>query len=330
MIGSHLVAEMVRAGYTDIVLPVRNTNRISNIERTFRRYGMDMPDGILTVVETGLTDADALAEVLRGVDTVFDCAAAIMTGDLTADQLIENNTAISRAIAGASVAAGVRRIVHTSSIIVLAADEGRPITEENTLHGDTHGAPYARSKYLSEMEMRRAGEYGVGLTVLYPAVVLGEGDWSLKGSSALVPVMASGQPFYTDGVMAYVDVCDVARAYIAVDSCPEAVGHGFIVAGANLSYRELFTFGAEAAGRRRPSIGIGRCALTFGYGVIKTLTALRIIKDMSIRKSYLDSLITGHRYSGEKLKKTCGFSYTPIKETIGRVVGAYLSEKQGR
>lgn len=331
MIGSHLVAELVRAGYSDIILPVRDKARVENIRRTFRRLGVAWNDKAVTVAETSLTDPDALAEVFSGVDTVFNCAAVIMTGKLTARQLIDNNTAVARGVAGAAVKAGVRRVIHTSSIVVLAPHEkqGIPITEENPPHDNPEGAPYARSKYLSELEIRRVEGHGIGLTLLYPAVVLGEGDWSVNGSSALVPLMSAGQPLYTDGVMAYADVRDVARAYIAVDRCPEAVGQGFIVAGANLSYRELFTLGAQAAGRPKPAIRIGRRTLMFGYGIVKAVTALGLMKDKNIKKSNLVSLLVGNRYDGSKITRVCGFSYTPPEKTVERVVGAYLSETKG-
>lgn len=332
MIGSHLVAELVRAGYSDIVLPVRNHGRIENIRRTFERLGVEWNDNALTVVEADLADANAMTVIFRGVDTVFNCAAVIMTGDLTAQQLIDNNVAVSRGVAQAAVRAGVRKVIHTSSIVVLAAEgrAGEPINEDCPVHGDAHGSPYARSKYLSEMEMRRAEEAGLGLTVLYPAVVLGEGDWSLKGSSALIPIMASGQPFYVNGVMAYADVRDVARAYLAVDASPEAAGHGFIVGGANLSYRELFDMGAAAAGKRKPSVGVGRRTLMFGYGIIKALTSMRQMKDMSIRKSNIESVVVGNRYDGTKITRVCAFEYTPIAESVDRIVKAYRAEKSGR
>lgn len=329
MIGSHLVAELVRAGYSDIVLPVRNRGRIENIRRTFERLGVGWDDSVLTVVETDITDGSRLSGVMQGIDTVFNCAGIIMTGEVTEQQLIDNNVAVTRGIVEAAVKAGVRRIVHTSSIVVLAPNEqaGEPITEGNKAHGDAHGSAYARSKFLADCEIRRVGEAGIGLTILYPAVVLGEGDWSMNGSSALIPVIASGQPFYAAGVMAYADVRDVARAYIAVDACPDTVGQDFIVSGANLTYRDLINLGAEAAGKHSPFIKVGKPLALAIYGFIRFATALRLMKDRSITRRNLDSVLYGNRYSGEKLSKVCGFEYTPAEETVGRIVKAYLKEK---
>lgn len=328
MIGSHLVAEMVRAGYTGIILPVRSRGRIDNMRRTFRRVGVEWPDeGVVTIVETELTDPATLTEVFRGVDSVFNCAATIMTGDMTGQQLIDNNVAVARSVAEASVAAGVQRIIHISSIIVLEpGGNGVPITEGNRAHGD-HGSAYARSKFLADCEMRRAADVGISLTLLYPAVVLGEGDWSANGSSAMIPMIASGQPFYTNGVMAYVDARDVARACIAVEQSPDTHGENFIVAGENLTLHKLINLGAEAAGRRKPFIRVGTPLALFIYGLIRLATALHLMKDRSITRSNIDSVLKGNRYSGEKLTKMCGFRYTPLQETVDRVVNAYLKER---
>lgn len=333
MIGSHLVAELVRTGHTGIVLPVRDTARVENIRRTFRMLGVGWNESAVTVVEASLTDSDSLAGIFRGVDTVFNCAGVIMTGDLTEQQLIDNNVSVSRGVAEAAVKAGVRRLIHTSSIVVLAPNshEGNPIDETCAPHGDAHGSAYgsayARGKYLADLEMRHIAGHATDLTILYPAVVLGEGDWSMNGSSALIPVIASGLPFYAGGVMAYVDVRDVARAYIAVAECPDARGRNFIVSGANLTYRELIDLGAGAAGRRKPFIKVGVPLALAIYGLIRLATALRLMKDRSVTRRNLDSVLYGNRYSGEKLTEVCGFRYTPANETVDRVVKAYLNER---
>lgn len=331
MIGSHLVAELVRAGYTDILLPVRNAKRGSNIGKTFEGLGMAWPAKGVEMAQVELTDTGALTELFRGVDTVFHCAAVIMTGDLTERQLIDNNVAVARSVADASLAAGVKKIVHTSSIVVLSPEgHGHCVTEENEPHADSSSSAYGQSKYYSDLEMKRAQEQGMDVTILYPAVVIGEGDWSLNGSSAMIPIISTGLPVYADGVMAYVDVRDVARSYVAVDSCPQAAGERFIVSGANLSYRELITYGAVSSGRRKPFIRAGKGLVYTAYGIIRALTAMNIMKDRSIKRQNLGSVLWGNSYSGHKIEKVCNFEYTPIEDTIDRVVKSYLREKKNK
>lgn len=51
MLGSHLVAELLRAGYTDITLPVRDAARIAVTEAALRRLGVHAPEGALKIIE---------------------------------------------------------------------------------------------------------------------------------------------------------------------------------------------------------------------------------------------------------------------------------------
>lgn len=329
MIGSHLAAELVRAGYDDIALPVRNRGRFENLHRTFACLGMEIPENTFTLTELQFTDTEALAAAFREVDTVFHCAAVIMTGELDEQGLVENNVAVARSVADAAIAAGVRRIIHTSSIVVLRPEgNGQTITEENMPHVSDESSPYQRSKYYSDLEMERVRATGIELITLYPAVVIGEGDWSLNGSSAMVPIIAGGLPVYVDGVMAYADVRDVARAYVTVANNPAAAGERFIISGANLSYRDLLTLGARAVGRPKPFIRVGKGLVYTAYGVIRGLTALRLMKNRSIKKSNLNSVLYGNSYSGDKITRMCGFTYTPMEQTVNRVVKKYLADKK--
>lgn len=330
MIGGNLVAELAKAGYGDIVLIVRNKGRLGNVERSFGFHGLSMGDFPVRAVETELTDTDTLTKVLEGVDTVFNCAAVIMTGHLSAEQLIDNNVAVARSVVDASIRAGVKKIIHTSSIAVLDTSGGRtrPVNEECVSEVTAADSAYSQSKYNSDLEIARAAGAGLETVRVLPSVVIGEGDWSLNGSSAMIPVISRGLPVYADGMMGYVDVRDVARAMVALDNIPDAAGRSFVLSGCNLSYRELITIGAVAAGKRKPFIRAGKGTVMFAYGMIKALSALRLMKDRGLKRSNLDSVLYGNLYDGSGIEKFCNFAYSPIGDTIGRTVKNYLSEKK--
>lgn len=332
LVGSNLVAEMVKSGRYEVVIVVRSRKRVSNVERTLGFHGLTLYGAPVEVIESELTDTASLAEAFSGVETVFNCAGAIMTGEMTAGELIDNNVALTRSVVTASLQAGVKKIIHTSSITVLdpPGDHITPITEKDTAEATDTDSGYTQSKYKADLEISRGAKEGLQTVTVMPAVVLGEGDWSLNGSSALIPLISRGLPVYADGVMAYVDVRDVGRAMIALDDCPGVTGESFILAGGNLSYRELITLGAAAAGKRRPFIRIGKGLLLTAYGMVKALTALRLMKERGLERKNLDSVLYGNRYDGSKIEKVCNFTYTPPKKTVARVVGNYMAEKNGK
>lgn len=330
LVGSNLVAEMVKAGYTDIVVAVRDRGRVGGLERTFGLHGLTLASSSVDIVESDFTDAESLRRAFSGADTVFNCAGAIMQGEMTARQLIDNNVSVTRAVVEAALGAGVKKIIHTSSITVLQppGDHTTPITEEDTTPATADDSAYTQSKYYADLEIGEGGKRGLRTVTVMPAVVLGEGDWSLNGSSALIPVISRGLPVYADGVMAYVDVRDVGRAMISLDGCPAADWETFILSGGNLSYGELITSGARAAGKRKPWLRIGRGLLLTGYGIVKALVWLRLMKDRGLERRNLDSVLYGNRYDGSKIEKFCNFTYTPLDAAVERIVRNYLSEKR--
>jgi nucleoside-diphosphate-sugar epimerase len=109
------------------------------------------------IVRGSLADRDALARLVDGTDTVIHCAGAISAPDRSA--YASANIDGTRNLAAAAAAAGVRRVVHLSSI---AARE--PALTD-----------YAWSK--AESETALAGELPAsGFVVLRPPAVYGPGD----------------------------------------------------------------------------------------------------------------------------------------------------------
>lgn len=330
MLGSHLVVEMVRAGYTDITLVVRNARKLSVLDTAFCRLGVDRPEGVVKVVEANLQDEHSLTQQAGGMDTVFNCAARIMSGDMTTAELIDNNVSITRAVTEWCLKSGAHKLIHVSSISALGepATPDTPINEECVPESIEHYAAYGKSKYYSEQEVWRGEREGLQVVVLAPGVILGEGEKGCNNSASLPPAISCGQPFYTNGLMSYVDVRDVARAMVFLDSKPEAVGHKFILSAGDMSYKELMTLGAHTAKRPRPLIPIGKGAVSVAYGAMRFATALGLMKDNGVTKENLSSVLRKVRYDGSKIERMFGFRYTPLPETIERVVAACSDKKQ--
>jgi len=183
-------AELLRAGYTDITLPVRDAARIAVTEAALRRLGVHAPEGALKIIETPLTDPVRLDEKVRDIDTVFNCAARIMSGDMTTEQLIANNVAIARSVTNWCLTTGVRKLIHVSSISALGnpTGPGLPVTEECDPESVTDYAAYGQSKYYSEQEVRRGAAAGLPTVIVSPGVILGEGDTTGNNRAALIPV----------------------------------------------------------------------------------------------------------------------------------------------
>lgn len=329
LVGSHLVAELLRQGYRDITLPVRNPQRLANLYKTLEREGVARTDANFKIVETELNNPVTLKACFCGIDTVFNCAAAVSLGAMDEHLLIDGNIEIAKHVVNAALECGVGRLVHVSSIAALGpAPEGKKYIDESTCVESLAGmSAYSTGKFLSENEIWRGSEIGLKATVVNPAVILGAGDWR-SGSTALAPLMTLGIPFYTEGVTAMVDVRDVARAMIALANSDAAIGERYILSGGDISYREFLTLAALAAGRKPPRIKAGRFALGAAWRAAWLWGRLTGSKPLLNKE--LSRIVTNKTYhSTEKIKNTVNFEFTPLADTIDRIVKQYLTEKNG-
>lgn len=330
MVGSHLVAELIRRGYNDITLTVRDASRIGRMTATLDREGIDHTHTRFNVVEVELTNPVELKEAFDGIDTVFNCAAAVSLGALDDNTLIEGNMQMARHVVNACMGAGVGKLIHVSSVAAIGdPPEEVKYVDETMVHESLADLPsYNAGKLLAENEVMRGAAAGLKTVIVNPTVIIGAGDWR-SGSTAMIPAMTSGTPFYTEGSTGVTDVEDVVRVMILLADCPQAVGERFIICGANITYRELVTIMAREAGKKPPRLKIGKCMLGFAWRMASLLGALTGTK-MLFTREVAQALNKKTYYSAEKLKNLINFEFTPVEETVHRVVGQYLAERNGK
>jgi nucleoside-diphosphate-sugar epimerase len=111
------------------------------------------PDDRITYVRTDLRDADAVGRVLAEhgpFDAVFHCAALMGHEKPDPKELWDSNVAGTAHIADACIAAGVPKLVYTSSICVFGKGYDAPVAENEATCPVCH---YGRSKLAGETEL---------------------------------------------------------------------------------------------------------------------------------------------------------------------------------
>ena len=126
-----------------------------------------------------IRDAAALAEACEGVDTVFHTAAMIETLTYTpkpfADLVRSVNIEGTRAVLQAARDAGVRRLVHTSSIITASGDEHKGVGEAMPYSNAVD--LYSSTKVASEQLVLAAnGESNLFTCAIRPGGIYGPGE----------------------------------------------------------------------------------------------------------------------------------------------------------
>lgn len=161
--------------------------------------GVDVTGGTADHVRVGsTTDPRPWAHLLDGVDTVVH-TAAIVSNVVPLARMREVNVEGTRRVLAAATAAGVRRFVHLSSVVVHGYDLPAWVDESRPMR--PNGDAYVDTKVASERLVLAAGGAGdLEVVVLRPGDVYGPGSrpWVvlpltyLRAGQAVLPARGRG------------------------------------------------------------------------------------------------------------------------------------------
>ncbi|MCC8019071.1 MAG: NAD-dependent epimerase/dehydratase family protein [Rikenellaceae bacterium] len=325
MLGSYLVGELLTAGYTDITLLVRSLGSLDKIRYIWDAEGYPYDPGTLDIAGFHPADENAVTEVCRGADTVINCAAMVAIGGTGREDMIATNVGIARTVSRAALRAGCRLLVHISSVAALRpSPEGR-IDSRSEPGYEPNASPYAESKYLSELEIKKSAREGLQTITLNPVTILGHGG-TKSGSTAIIPAIARGLPVYTHGITGWVDARDAGRAIALLPACREAVGRRFVISSCNATYRRLIAEGCRAAGKKKPRVALPK-PVALAASETERLYCRMTGRQRLLTPELVSILYGRHFYDGTEIKNYINFEYSPLEKTVDRLVGLYLKSR---
>jgi dihydroflavonol-4-reductase len=275
----------------------------------------DLSDPLLEKKHCDLLDVVELATLMHNIEKVYHCAAIVSFNPAHRKALFASNIEGTANVVNAALDAGVKKLLHVSSVAALpekagegSVNEGRPWQEINAK------SAYARSKHLAEMEVWRGIAEGLPAVIVNPVIILGEGDWN-TGSTRLFKSVYEGFPWYSDGVNGFVDVRDVASAMERLMES-DIQGERFIISQGNYSYQHILTLIAGAYGSKPPA----KKVTPFLAGLVWRLEALKKLfanYEPLITRETAAHALEKVEYDNRKLLDFLpGFSYRPMQETI--------------
>jgi nucleoside-diphosphate-sugar epimerase len=198
-------------------------------------------------IEGDLTDAAALARAVEGVDVVYHVAALYRAAGLDdAVYRAVNATAVGTLIERAG-AAGVRRVVHCSTVGVHGDIVHPPANEDAPL---APGDVYQETKLEGERVAREAAaRAGVELVIVRPTGIYGPGDRRLlklfRGvARRRFVVLGRGDIWYH---LTYID--DLVDGFRLCGTVPAAAGRTYILSGPEVTtLNDLVAITADVAG----------------------------------------------------------------------------------
>ncbi len=206
----------------------------------------------VTAVVGPLEDPAVFGEALsRPTDCVFHVAADTSTWRGHSERQTRTNVEGTRNVLAAATAAGVRRIVHTSSVSAFGQQE-ETLTEDSAKLGKGSWINYERTKAIAEELVLEADARGaIEAVILNPAHILGPGD-THNWASLFLLVDQGKLPGAPPGSGAFADVREVAKAEIEAWRLP-AHGEQFLLGGVQASFLELIQTIASELDRKAPA-----------------------------------------------------------------------------
>jgi len=226
--------------------------------RALARSGSDRSNlrGLSVEVREGdLNQPASLQPALADCEALFHVAADYRLGARDPEQLYRTNVEGTRAILTAARAAGVKRIVYTSSVATVGIPkDGTPGEEETPVALENMIGHYKRSKFLAEAVALEAAREGASLVIVSPSTPVGPGDVKPTPTGQLVLDAAAGRmPAYVDTGLNIVHVDDVAAGHLLAYERGRP-GERYILGGQDMTLREILALIAAIVGRKPPRI----------------------------------------------------------------------------
>jgi dihydroflavonol-4-reductase len=309
LLGGNLAAEAIAAGHR-VVATRRAGTKVAHLA-----------DLAIEWRDADLGSTAALATAFAGVDAVFHCAAAVSVKRAVTREMRETNVTGTANVIDACIAARVKRLVHTSSVVGIGlSTTGTPCDETTTWNFDTEGLldAYAITKHEAE-ELVRGARDRIDAVIVNPAYMFGPRDARPSSGKMIIEVVKRRLPGWTEGYNNFVDVRDVARGMLAAWQRGRR-GERYILAGHDMTYREVFERIARVAGVKPPRFRIPYpIAKLVGRAgdFLEARGKEPIVNSTQIRYAYTDKF----RFASEKATNELGYTYGPLEPAIADALG---------
>ncbi len=309
-IGSAVVRALLQAGHAvRVLLRARSDRR--NIE------------GLPVSVATGdLIDRASLERAVEGCEALFHVAADYRIWVPNPDDIYRVNVTGTRDLMLAAGAAGVKRVVYTSSVATLGLNgDHSPSNEDTPVTLAEMIGHYKRSKYLAEQEVHKlVQEAGLPAVIVNPSAPVGPRDIKPTPTGRLVLDAAKGRmPAYVDTGLNVVHVDDVGAGHVLAFERGR-VGQRYILGARNMTLIDILQAIARISGRRPPRLRVpANVILPFAYvsEIWARLTGAepRISVDgVRLARKYMF-------FSIDKARRELGFDPRPVEEALHDAIG---------
>ena len=314
-VGSNLIRELSKQDYKI---------RCIDFDGDYRAYeGFD-----LEVIKGDITNKESLHSVFKNVDIVFHTAALINLDRRYEKQIRQVNVEGTRNVCEAAVKAGVKKLIHFSSVDAFYRFPiEEPLLESRSLIDDPNAVPYDLSKADGQKIVLEFCEKDLDASIIHPTSIVGPNDFKPGLPMQEMVNLANGKrKLLPNWGYNFVDVRDLCITAISAVKLGRT-GQNYIVGGEYHLYSYIAELMKQQLGRTVLLTTIPNFVTYLGlpYEYIKSLITGKP------RVLTIDTLHTGK--TGNKVvpstlaREELGHSPRPLEETIYDMVSFF--QKRG-
>lgn len=274
-------------------------------------------------VRGDVLDEGSVAAAVAGCDALVHMAALVKRWTPDRAEFDRVNVGGTGIVLRAAAAAGVGRILYTSSIVALGPTAGEVADEDRPPAGGAGCTDYERTKRRSLEEVRRAASPGRPIVIVYPGIVYGHG--AATEGNLLLPMLADhlrgrlrARLGRGDLRICYAFVDDVARGHVL--ALERGVpGRGYILGGENATQDDLFAVLRDLTGRPAPRLAVP-------YGVASLLARWQVLRARltgrvpEVTPGVVATFRHEWAYRSDRAVREIGYVITPLREGMRRTL----------
>lgn len=253
-LGRHLIDALIAGGE-------------KNLRVLTRSFDLELADLGVEIIEGSLTDAADLKRAVEGVTRVYHLAGRVERDPEHAHKMYALHVDGTRMLLEALKDHKLHKIVVASTSGTVGVGESSDfLAADDAPYADqiVRGWPYYLSKIYAERSCKDAMEkHGLPIVLMRPTLLLGPGDRRQSSTGDVVLFMKKKIPAPMPGGISFVDVRDVAKAFIMAMEKAEP-GATYLLGASNLTLVDFFKRLEDITGIKAPWLPVPGKAALFG------------------------------------------------------------------
>lgn len=305
-LGAHIVRELINDGASVRVLVRKGSDR-RNLA------GVDVE-----VAVGDLLDKHSLAKALNGCDTLFHAAADYRLWVKDPASMYAANVDGTENVLETALAAGIEKVVYTSSVGTLGnPGDGTPGDEDTAVSFADMAGHYKRSKFLAERKAEAFVPRGLPLVIVNPSTPVGPLDIKpTPTGKIIVDFISRRMPAYLNTGLNLVPVEDCAKGHILAAK-KGRIGEKYILGGDDTRLAEILHLLSKISGVPAPRLCLPYTPILAAAWINEAFSAITG-KEPLIPLAGVQMAKKLMYFSSKKAKMELGFEATSVYNALER------------